>query len=298
MKIEKIISKIDKLELEMAIVEPVDFPKGIVQISHGMAEHKERYYNFMNLLAISGYIAVIHDHRGHGASVKKKEDLGNFYTEDSNVIVEDLHQITQYAKERYPSLPLYMFSHSMGTLVARNYLKQYDDEIKKLILSGPPTKNSFAKVGIALAKLMKHWKSGSSILDELTFGGYQQKYLEKNEWLCSNREIVKKYNEDELCGYLFTTNGFLNLYQLMQDAFQKKGWNLKNPDLKIFVIAGKDDPVIQNEKKFNELIDFLKEIGYQQISAKLYEGKRHELLNEIEHQWVEKDILRFLEESE
>ena len=77
---KKIESKCDKLPLAMTIMSPESEPvKGIVQISHGMAEHKERYYTFMEFLTENGYITVIHDHRGHGDSVKEDNDLGYFY---------------------------------------------------------------------------------------------------------------------------------------------------------------------------------------------------------------------------
>ena len=71
MIIKKITSKQDGLKLEIAIME-CENPKGIVQFSHGMAEHKERYFDFMGYLNDCGYICVIHDHRGHGCSVKSK----------------------------------------------------------------------------------------------------------------------------------------------------------------------------------------------------------------------------------
>ena len=93
-----------------------------------MSEHKERYYEFMKYLSENGYICVIHDHRGHGASVKVMH-LGYFYTEDINYIIEDLYQVTKYVKEKYPNLKINLFAHSMGTLVARGYLKKYDDKI-------------------------------------------------------------------------------------------------------------------------------------------------------------------------
>ena len=127
----KLISEFDGLRLDVEEVVP-DRIRGIVQISHGMAEHKERYEEFMKFLAEHDYMAVIHDHRGHGNSVNDLVELGYFYTEDIQGIIEDLHQITRWIKEQYPGLPIYLFSHSMGTLVARNYIKKYDDEIKKL----------------------------------------------------------------------------------------------------------------------------------------------------------------------
>ena len=97
----------------------------------------------------------MHDHRGHGKSVRQQEDLGYFYNGKEKAIVEDLHQITLWIKEEYPNLPVYLLGHSMGTLVARNYIKKYDNEIKKLILTGPPCKNPAVDIGLLLAKFRR-----------------------------------------------------------------------------------------------------------------------------------------------
>ena len=91
-------SKQDGLKLHVLLMEPEEEPKGIVQIVHGMAEHKERYEPFMEMLCKQGYISIIHDHRGHGKSIRAKEDLGYFYDESGKAIVEDVHQITQWQK--------------------------------------------------------------------------------------------------------------------------------------------------------------------------------------------------------
>ncbi len=298
MKIETIISDRDQLKLEVAILE-CEAPKGIVQISHGMSEHKERYYPFMEYLKKNNFITVIHDHRGHGNSVKSKEDLGYFYEENSQYIVDDLYQVTSYIKKQYPNLPVYLFGHSMGTLVARNYLKKHDQEIEKIVLCGPPTKNKLAGLGIQFAKISKKIKGDrnrSQFLNQLTFGNYNKNYKIQNEWICSNIEKVNQYNQDELSGYIFTTNGFINLYGLMKNAFNKKNWNVQNPNLKILVIAGCDDPVIQNKNKFENLINFLRSLGYKNITSKLYPKKRHELLNEVDHESIYQDILDFFNE--
>ena len=68
-------SKCDGLPLSAAIFRPETETKGVVQISHGMAEHKERYFPFMEYLASQGYASVINDHRGHGDSIREKEEL-------------------------------------------------------------------------------------------------------------------------------------------------------------------------------------------------------------------------------
>lgn len=297
MEIEKIKSQKDGLELEISIFEPSGKPKAIVQISHGMAEHKERYYPFMEFLASKGFACVIHDHRGHGESVKKKEDYGYFYTENIDYIVDDLHQVTLFAKEKFQSLPVFLFSHSMGTLVSRNYIKKYDSEIEKLVLCGPPTENKLTNFAIFLAKLSKAFgkdNKPNNFLNKLTFGSYNKNLLMQNEWICSNVKTVEKYNEDKKCGFVFTTNGFINLYKLMKEAFNKKGWEVQNSNMKIYVIAGEDDPVIQSKSKFETLVKFLKKRGYKNVEFKLYPEMRHEILNEINNQIVYSDVLNFL----
>ena len=121
----RLTSIVDGLPLAIEVIEPIGPIYGVIQISHGMAEHKERYRDFMQFLSAHGYVVAIHDHRGHGGSVRDVSDLGYFYTDNAQVIVEDLHDVTAFLQKRYPGYPIYMFSHSMGTLVARNYLKRY-----------------------------------------------------------------------------------------------------------------------------------------------------------------------------
>ncbi len=291
-------SNVDNLPLEVEIIAPENNIHGIVQISHGMAEHKERYEDFMKFLAKNGYVTVIHDHRGHGKSVQSDSELGYFYTEDINAIVEDLHSVTTMIQQQYPKLPLYLFSHSMGTLVARNYLKQYDDEISKLILCGPPTKNSTVNLAIMMANISKkvHGEQyRNHLLNNLAFGSANKRFGEVNAWLSSDSSEVERYQQDPLCGYIFTNNGFLNLSRLLKEAFNPQGWRLSNPNLPILLIAGADDPVIQNETKFYQLKEFLGQVGYQNISSNLYKEMRHEILNEKNRQKVYQDVLEYLQ---
>lgn len=262
-----------------------------------MAEHKERYRDFMQFLSAHGYVVAIHDHRGHGGSVRDVSDLGYFYTDNAQVIVEDLHDVTAFLQKRYPGYPIYMFSHSMGTLVARNYLKRYDHELSKVILCGPPTKNETIHLAILLAQISSKIHGElyrNHFLNQLVFYPANKKFGAVNAWLSSDAAEVERYIYDPLCGYIFTNNGFLNLFELQKDAFDANGWIIRNSELPIFLIAGEDDPVIRGEKKFFQLETFLKQVGYQNVSAKLYKGMRHELLNETGKRQLYHDILAFL----
>ena len=101
MKFDSIVSSSDGLKLDIAYIVPKKEALGVVQISHGMAEHKERYFDFMHFLASCGYICVISDHRGHGKSIKNEDDLGYFYTDNIEFIVNDLYEVTLYIKKKF-----------------------------------------------------------------------------------------------------------------------------------------------------------------------------------------------------
>jgi len=290
----------DNLSLSIFMMVPRN-PIGIVQIAHGMTEHKERYYDFMEFLSTNGYITIINDHRGHGKSVKTKDDLGYMYETTSDYLVDDLHQVTEYIKKDYPDLPLTLFGHSMGSLIVRKYLKNYPNEIDKLIICGSPSKNKAINLAIILAKLSTLIKGDhyyNNTLNKMAFANFNKNIKNPKtefDWLCSNSDVVEEYNNDPLSGFIFTNNGFLNLFNLMKDTYDKKGWEVEKPKMPIFFIAGADDPVIINKKEWQKSIELLKNIGYSNIKSKLYKNSRHELLNEYSNDVVYKDILDFID---
>lgn len=231
--------------------------------------------------------------------MKDKKDLGYFYTDDTNFIIDDLYDVTKYIKKKFPNKKLYLFSHSMGTLVARGYMQKYDNEIEKIILCGTPTKNPFTPFAIFMAyvfKIIGMGKKTNKILNHLTFASYNKGYNTENEWLSKNSENISIYNDDELCGFIFTTNGFINLYKLLERAFEPQKYEVKNKKLDIFLIAGKNDLVIQSEQKFKNIEQFLNKLGYKNIKSKLYPDLRHEILNEKEYEQIYEDVLEFLKQ--
>ena len=127
MKEEKIKSKseMDGLVLDCLLIEPDKEINGVVQLAHGMNEHKERYIDFMKFLASNGYATFINDHRGHGKSLKSKGDLGYFYDEKADFVVEDLHQLTKYLRKRYKTQKIILMGHSMGSMIVRKYISKY-----------------------------------------------------------------------------------------------------------------------------------------------------------------------------
>lgn len=298
MKTFKIQSNFDGLMLAVAVSAPNNGDCiGILQIAHGMAEHKERYYDFMEYLSQHGYVCIISDHRGHGDSVKDKDDYGYFYTEDENAIIEDLYQVTLYIKNEYPGVPVYLFAHSMGTLVARCYLQNNDMAISKLILSGPPTRNNLIgliQVITQLSKIKYGPKDRNLLINNLVFKSFNNGATLENSWVSKNLDNVYRYNSDEKCHFVFTTNGFVNLFKLQKRAFTKNKWNILNENLDILILAGAEDPVVGSQAKLIDLVEFLNNVGYANVEYKQYANMSHEVLQELEKQSVYDDVIRFL----
>lgn len=276
--------------------------KGVVQIVHGMCEYKERYEGFIDYLTQNGYIVFAHDHRGHGGSVTANENLGYFGDKKGEAIVDDAALVTDEIRRLYPGLSVTLFGHSMGSLVVRAYIQKYEEKIDKLIVCGSPSKNSLAGFGLMLNGVISAFrgeKYRSRLMANASTGGGDDKFPGegKNAWLTRDKTVVEKYNADEKCNFVFSCNGFSNLLHLVKNAYKKKKYPAKHSDLPIFFMAGADDPVIGSEKKWLEAQQFLRDVGYKNVTGKLYPKMRHEILNELGKEQVYADALAFIEKS-
>ncbi len=289
-------SNFDGLTLGVSVRIP-EHPAGILQLVHGMAEHRERYHDFMDYCAEQGLVVVIHDHRGHGASVASEEDYGYFGENGIEGIIQDAHQVTEYTRSRFPGLPLTLFGHSMGSLVVRCYAQRYDKDIDGLIVCGSPSKRVGAGVGVMLAKLLKIFhgeKYRSEFVNKMAFGNYNKKFGEAvspNSWIVSDPAVVEAYDADPRDGFVFTLNGFETLFGLIKLAYSRKGWLVQNPSIPVLFIAGAEDPCIISEKDFNKAVEFLRSRGYHDVKSRLYPGMRHEILNEVGKMQVWQDVV-------
>lgn len=276
--------------------------KGVVQIVHGMCEYKERYEGFIDYLTQNGYIVFAHDHRGHGGSVTANENLGYFGDKKGEAIVDDAALVTDEIRRLYPGLSVTLFGHSMGSLVVRAYIQKYEEKIDKLIVCGSPSKNSLAGVGLMLNGVISAFrgeKYRSRLMANASTGGGDDKFPGegKNAWLTRDKTVVEKYNADEKCNFVFSCNGFSNLLHLVKNAYKKKKYPAKHSDLPIFFMAGADDPVIGSEKKWLAAQQFLRDVGYKNVTGKSYPKMRHEILNELGKEEVYADALAFIEKS-
>ena len=287
------------VQLSAAVAAPEN-PKAVVVLVHGMAEHKERYFPFMNYLAETGFACVITDLRGHGASAAFPDDLGYFGKKGRQALTDDTLCVIRWARQQYPGRKVFLFGHSMGSLIVRCFIKQYDGEIDGLVVCGSPSPVSIAGAGVFLTRvigLFKGQRYRSPLLENMSTGAYNKKFKSEgiaNAWLSTNKANVQAYNNDPLCGFRFTVNGYRTLMQLLKDTYAEKDWKMANPSLPVHFIAGSNDPCIGSVKKFSGAVSFLRGRGYSRVTSQVYKGLRHEILNELGREDVWRDVQSIL----
>lgn len=299
------LSEVDGLEISALCLMPVKTmqPRGIVQLVHGMSEYKERYIPFMEYLTEKGYIAVIHDHRGHGKSIQDKRDLGYMYGGGAEAMLKDILTVNSEIRRHFQDLPLILFGHSMGSLAVRAFAAQYDDLIDMLIVCGSPSENIARPLGKAIAlvqgKLMgAHHRS--KILETMSFGTFAMKFKDeknKNAWICSDPEVYEAYSKSDLCGFTFTDDAYIALFDLMKKAYDTRNWKCKNSEMPVLFISGAEDPCLGNVRKFAAAVRSMRRAGYRDVKGKLYRGMRHEILNEKGKEKVWRDVVTYMKKK-
>lgn len=272
--------------------------KAILQISHGMVEFIDRYENFADFLCEKGILVTGNDHLGHGGSVRSKEDWGYFSSEDGNrCIIEDLHQLTLLTKNEYPNIPMFLLGHSMGSFYARQYICDYPFEFNGAIIMGTgleakPTVSAGRMVCKILATF-KGWKYRSEFVNNMAFGSYNKKFepcRTKMDWLTKDENIVDWYLNEPRCTFLFTLNGYYNMFTGILRLHDKSLLSKMNKDMPIFFVSGEDDPVGSFGKGVKKSYDMAKDAGVKDVSIKLYPKDRHEILNETDRENVYQDL--------
>lgn len=264
----------------------VNKPKAVIQIVHGAMEHQGRYQNLISNLNQQGFAVIANDHRGHGRSITEKYSKG--YMNGTKELLGDLELVTLFANQLYPDLPVYMFGHSMGSMLARVYLKKNDHRIEKLILTGTPFYNSMVGVGIVLARLISFYKGEKSISSLLNV------LPEDSSWISNNVQHLQAIENDSLGMKHFTNAGNLTMFELNRDLKYPPKFKAKNPDLKILVLNGQDDKLITGGNEgIDDSISLLTKAGYSNIQIKQYPKMKHEIIHEIESNLVFEDINQF-----
>jgi len=281
----------DGLPLALTVFEPTEQPiKAVIQIVHGLLEHRLRYNHLASFLARHGFAVVVSDNRGHGDSVDSNNPLEQM--PGVRRMVKDQLKITQLINERFANLPVYLYGHSYGSVIARLYLQENDQNIDKLLMTGTVQYEKKAKYGVVLALLADVFAGKGSyswIIKKLSNFGSTDK-----TWLTNDPIEVEKASKDSRMLPGYNNLGVTTIWEGVRRLKDISLFTCQNPDLAIMSITGAEDKEITGGK--SGLIDTrrtLRKIGYHDIEMLNFPGMKHEVINEINQDLVYQTMLEF-----
>ena len=263
-----------------------------------MVEHIKRYDRFAKYMNKFGFYVVGNDHLGHGESVANEKLYGYFNHPNGNkCVIRDIHHLRILTERKYPDVPYFIMGHSMGSFLIRQYIMLFGKNLSGAVIMGTGKKPNIALCfGKLICKIMagvKGWDYHSKFIDNIAFSSNNKKFepaRTDKDWLTKDEIIVDAYIKDKWCSFIFTLNGFYNMFHSIQFVQKRKNINRIPKDLPLLLIAGGDDPVGDFGKGVRSVYKSYKIAGIRQVDIKIYKNDRHELLNETDY----KDVYRYI----
>lgn len=262
--------------------------RGILLVSHGLAEHSARYQRFAAEMAAYGFHVYAHDHRGHGLTTAHDAPLGRYAVRDGvGKVLADVRAIRDMACGNHPGLPVILFGHSMGGLIALNAVEAEPQLYDALAvwnsnfhagLSGRA-----AQAVLAVERMLKGSDVPSSLLPKLTFGAWGRTIEDRStefDWLSHDAVEVRKYIDDPLCGFDASVSLWIDLFELVFAGAEPSRLMRLPPDMPIHLVGGGEDPATNGGKAITWLSQRMKAAGLKDVTTTIHPGMRHETLNE------------------
>jgi alpha-beta hydrolase superfamily lysophospholipase len=277
-------------------------PQLLVHVLHGMAEHGARYARLASALNAQGMAVWAHDHRGHGLTGSASgEPLGHFA--DSNgwrLLVDDAWRVSREMMAAYPGVPLALFAHSMGSFIGQLLLGEHGGTLGAVVLSGTNGPPDFRE-GILRAASVGQLRvlgprNPGKWLDRQITKTFNRRFEPRQtnfDWLSRDAEEVRAYDADPLCGFPLTSQAWFDFLHGKAELGSDDHLDRIPKTLPIHVIAGTHDPVGEDGKGVQRLLDLYRRKGLT-ISWTFYDEARHELVNETSREEVTADLIKWL----
>ena len=289
-------------QVQAWIYVPACKPNGIVQLIHGFGEHSRRYIQMISAFLDAGYIVAADDHVGHGKTAMVNNVWGDWGDKGCHTMMEDEQTLKKIVCEKYPNLPYFLFGHSMGSFITRDFIAKYGNELNGATICG--TTGIFRGAKEVKEKLKEIIDAGhGEESDPNVVGSLMGWMCERcgevqigNEWICHDPYVQKDHAQDPFDAFTRPTSN-RSIYDFIQMMLTIEGtqWAKKVPKkLPIYNIAGDQDPVGEYGLGVCQVSNWLVETGHH-VTTKLYSGYRHEIHNyaEIKNE-VEAGIIEFM----
>jgi alpha-beta hydrolase superfamily lysophospholipase len=260
-----------------------------------MGEHAARYDDLAQRLATEGYAVYANDHRGHNAPRRTSSD-------GWNRVIEDALELNGHMRAQHPEAPCALIGHSMGVMLAQQFIARHGHSINAVVISGSPGFSSPFRLWLShtIARF-EPWRLGedamSAFMEQTIFGDANKPFDVPGatgfEWLSRDAREVQKYIDDDQCGFVLRAGGLCDLFAGSREARRKSTVSKIPKDLPIYVFSGSDDPVNGGGPGVQNLVDSYRDQVHR-LDYRLYPEGRHEMLNELNRNEVISDLIDWL----
>jgi acylglycerol lipase len=250
---------------------PSSEARAVVVISHGVSEHSARYAHVGERLAAAGYAAYALDHRGHGRSKGKRVMV------NADETVADLRAFIDLAAARTPGQPVYLLGHSMGAAIAIACAVRHQDALAGLLLSGAlADPDAASPVTRAVSKVLSTLAPGLGV------------YQVDASVISRDPEVVRAYEQDPLVHHGKLPARTVAELTGAVGRFPEEVPTLRLP---LLVMHGGEDRLttIAGSRMVHE------RAGSDDKTLEIYDGLRHEILNEPEKERVISEMIEWLD---
>jgi alpha-beta hydrolase superfamily lysophospholipase len=260
-------------------------PRGVVQISHGAAEHALRYDRLASALTEAGYTVYANDHRGHGTSISEQVTLGGFGTAGWSGLVSDLVALSNQIRTQRPELPLFLVGHSMGSFALQEAILDHSAVYAGAVLSGSTAVDLLATRLTEAGDASGDLSAFNSGFDHRT--GY--------EWLSRDEAEVDKYVADPLCGFAMDADTVPAMFGSGVRLGDREVLSRIRSDLPMLIVSGDADPLAGGGQLVEVLGQRYRDAGVTDVTVRLFPGARHEIFNEINRDEITAYVVDWLD---
>lgn len=279
--------------------------RGVVQVNHGLAEHGARYARFADFLAARGYHTYVHDHRGHGETVAADAPRGRFASHGgTDAVIADVLAVHDRIGVDHPGLPVAVFGHSMGGLIALNFVMRHPEHAQAVaIWNASVSPSLLTKLALALLAY-ERFRIGSDVpsrmMPAMTFQAWGRQIEDRRsefDWLSRDADEVASYIADPLCGWDASVSMWDDVVRLSARASDDAAYARLPRALPFLLVGGAEDPATEKGEAVHRLARRMRRLGFSNLISTVYPGTRHESLNEVNRNIIMADFASWLDDA-
>ena len=283
---------------------PPEAPRAVVQVNHGLAEHAARYARFADFLAGHGIATVAHDHRGHGHTRAPDAPPRVFSTDGDGraKVISDVAAVHDHIAATHPGLPVIVFGHSMGGLIALNFVLRHSGRVAAAAIWNA---NFSAGLTGRAAQALLAWERlrlgsdvPSRLLPKLTFQAWAKQvpgHRTAFDWLSRDPDEVDAYIADPLCGWDASVSMWRDLFSWVFAGADDGNFADLRRELAVQLVGGEHDPATDGGKAVHALAARMRAMGFSNLVSTVYAETRHESLNEVNRDAIMADFIAWVD---